>query len=144
MTFSAAKIMKLAKGMRYPNNVRARCARDVVEKALQHSYKDRRVLKRTARSKWIVQINAGVQQYGVSYSTFMHGLVRRNILINRKMLATLAQTEPYSFEALVNVVRPVIAERQEAIKQSNMQQRLLEEQRFQKRRQDKLKLVLSK
>eukprot|EP00276_Gloeochaete_wittrockiana_P013478 CAMPEP_0184333380 /NCGR_PEP_ID=MMETSP1089-20130417/2379_1 /TAXON_ID=38269 ORGANISM="Gloeochaete wittrockiana, Strain SAG46.84" /NCGR_SAMPLE_ID=MMETSP1089 /ASSEMBLY_ACC=CAM_ASM_000445 /LENGTH=144 /DNA_ID=CAMNT_0026657165 /DNA_START=45 /DNA_END=479 /DNA_ORIENTATION=+ len=142
MTFSAAKIMKLAKGLRYPNNVRYRCARDTVEKALQHSYKDRKIRKRTFRSQWIVQINAGVQQYGLSYSGFMNALVENDILLNRKMLAQLAQTEPYSFEALINVARPTIEAKKEQVKQYQLQQKLEKEKLDQKRKADRKNLTL--
>jgi len=54
---------------------------------------------------WIAQINAGSRQYGLTYGAFMNGMVQSNIQINRKILSELAQTEPYSFKAIVDYTR---------------------------------------
>ena len=76
-----------------------------MEKALQYAYRDRKAKKRDFRGLWIQQINAGTREHGIGYSEFISGLKDENIQLNRKMLADLAQNEPYSFKALVDTVK---------------------------------------
>jgi len=97
------KILKFAKGMRDRTNC-FRIARPRVEKALQHAYVSRKTKKRDFRSLSIQQINAATRLYGINYSQFISGTVYANIALNRKVLADLAQTEPYSFRAVVGTV----------------------------------------
>ncbi|XP_059666217.1 uncharacterized protein LOC132312022 [Cornus florida] len=99
------EIFKLAKGFRGRAKNCIRIARERVEKALQYSYRDRRNKKRDMRSLWIERINAGSRQHGVNYGNFMHGLMKENIQLNRKVLSELSMHEPYSFKALVDVSR---------------------------------------
>ncbi|RLN22507.1 hypothetical protein C2845_PM07G22060 [Panicum miliaceum] len=99
------KIFKLAKGFRGRAKNCIRIARERVEKALQYSYRDRRNKKRDMRSLWIERINAGTRLHGVNYGNFMHGLMKENIQLNRKVLSELSMHEPYSFKALVDVSR---------------------------------------
>mmetsp|Transcript_25701 Transcript_25701/g.38611 ORF Transcript_25701/g.38611 Transcript_25701/m.38611 type:complete len:84 (+) Transcript_25701:437-688(+) len=70
--------------------------------------------KRKFRSLWIQRLNAGVRQYGLNYSQFIHMMsgksraaegVGGNVKLNRKMLADLACNEPFSFKAVVDVVK---------------------------------------
>lgn len=104
-TMKAEKIFKLAKGFRGRAKNTIRIARNRVEKALQYSYRDRKAKKRDFRGLWIQQINAGVREHGIGYGEFISGLKDENIQLNRKMLAEIAQTEPYSFKALVDTVK---------------------------------------
>jgi large subunit ribosomal protein L20 len=99
------KVFKLAKGFVGRAKNCWRTAKPRVEKALKYSYRDRRTRKRIVRRLWISQINGATRQYGMMYSQFMNGLVRNNIALNRKMLATLAVNEPYSFASLVEQVQ---------------------------------------
>ena len=99
------KIFKLAKGFRGRAKNTIRAARNRVEKALQYAYRDRKAKKREFRELWIQQINAATREHGVKYSEFMHGLKEENVVVDRKILAELAQTEPYSFKALVDQVK---------------------------------------
>ncbi|CAO2197730.1 unnamed protein product, partial [Urochloa humidicola] len=99
------KIFKLAKGFRGRAKNCIRIARERVEKALQYSYRDRRNKKRDMRSLWIERINAGTRLHGVNYGNFMHGLVKENIQLNRKVLSELSMHETCSFKALVDVSR---------------------------------------
>lgn len=57
------------------------------------------------RSLWIQRINAGVRDEGLSYSTFINGLNTHNIELNRKVLADLAATEPYSFKSIAQILK---------------------------------------
>ena len=104
-TMRAEKIFKLAKGFRGRAKNTIRAARNRVEKALQYSYRDRKAKKRDFRELWIQQINAATREHGVKYSEFMHGLKEENVAVDRKILAELARTEPYSFKALVDQVK---------------------------------------
>jgi large subunit ribosomal protein L20 len=80
-------------------------AKNAYEKGLCYAYRDRRNKKRTFRRLWIVRINAGVRQYGMSYSEFMDKIHKKNININRKTLADLAMNNPQSFKAIVDSVK---------------------------------------
>jgi len=98
-------VFKWAKGYwgRGKNNYRITANR--VDRALQFAYRDRRTKKRTNRTAWIQQINAASRQFGLPYSQFVAGLQRQHVALDRKMLATLAVAEPYSFQALANLSR---------------------------------------
>jgi len=65
------------------------------------------VLRRT----FISQVNAGARLHGLAYSEFMHGLVKADIHLDRKMLADLAVNEPLSFQSLVRTVQSTIPTR---------------------------------
>jgi len=98
------KILKLAKGYQGRSNC-IRVARQQVERALQHAYKDRRLKKRDSRSNWIQSINAGAREYGMTYSTLMSGLAKDNIQLDRKSLSALSVHEPLSFRSIVEHVK---------------------------------------
>lgn len=95
------KILKQAKGYFGRRKNVYTVAKNSVEKALQYSYRDRRVKKREFRKLWIQRINAGVREYGMSYSQFMGKLKEKNIDLNRKVLADLAMNHPEAFKELV-------------------------------------------
>ncbi|KAL9392008.1 hypothetical protein Peur_015928 [Populus x canadensis] len=57
------------------------------------------------RSLWIQRINAGTRQHGFNYGNFMHGLLKENFHLNRKVLSEKSMHEPYSFKALVDISR---------------------------------------
>jgi len=99
---NADKVFKLAKGFVGRAKNCWRMAKPKVEKGLQYAYIARRIKKRLMRKVWIGQINAATRQYGMIYSQFIHQLVRLNVGLNRKMLAELAVSEPYSFWSIVS------------------------------------------
>ena len=80
-------------------------AKNAYEKGQVYAYRDRRAKKRNFRSLWITRINAGVREYGLSYSVFMGKLAKNNILINRKVLADLAMNNPEAFKQIVEKVK---------------------------------------
>ena len=80
-------------------------AKNAFEKGQAYAYHDRKTKKRNFRSLWITRINAGVREYGLSYSTFIGKLAKNNILINRKVLADLAMNNPEAFKAIVEKVK---------------------------------------
>ncbi|GAB6279092.1 MAG: 50S ribosomal protein L20 [Lentimicrobium sp.] len=77
-------------------------AKNSWEKGQQYAYRDRRAKKRSFRALWISRINAGIRQYGMSYSEFMGKLNKANIRLNRKVLADLAMNHPDAFKAVVD------------------------------------------
>jgi len=98
------KVLKEAKGFRGRRGNVYRVAKQAVMKAGQYAYRDRRQRKREIRSLWIARINAAVRELGLTYSTFMAGLKRANIEIDRKVLADLAVLEPEAFKSLLDKV----------------------------------------
>ena len=99
------KIFKKAKGYRGAKSKLIRSAMESVDKALQYAYRDRRQKKRDFRSLWIARINAAVRDNGLKYSTFINGLKKNNIEINRKVLADIAIHDPEGFKNLVQLVQ---------------------------------------
>ena len=103
------KILKLAKGYRGRNSRNFRIAIEKVEKALQYAYRDRRNKKRDFRGLWIQRINAGVRQYGLTYSRFINGIKLAGIEIDRKVLSDLAAREPEAFKVIVDQAQAALA-----------------------------------
>ena len=101
------KVLKQAKGYYGARSRIYRIAKQAVIKARQYSYRDRKQRKRSFRSLWIVRINAAVRQYGICYSTFINGLKKSKIDINRKVLADLAIFNRNEFLALVSKVKTI-------------------------------------
>jgi len=99
------KVMKQAKGYFGRRKNVWTVAKNAVEKALVYAYRDRRQKKRNFRSLWIMRINAGARQHGLSYSQFMGKLKANNIDLNRKVLADLAMNHPEAFAAIINKVK---------------------------------------
>ena len=100
-----AKILKMAKGYWGARSHNYRTAKEAVERALQYSYRDRRNKKRDFRRLWIIRIKAAVEQNGLSYNRFIHGLRQLNIDLDRKILADLAVHSPQTFSHLVQKVK---------------------------------------
>lgn len=99
------KLFQLTKGYRGRANNCYRIAYRRVEKALQYSYVGRKLKKRSYRSQWIAQINAGARQYDVTYGNMIHGLNVTGIELNRKMLSQLAIYEPFSFQSIIRCLK---------------------------------------
>ncbi|QMU28405.1 50S ribosomal protein L20 [Adhaeribacter radiodurans] len=99
------RIMKLAKGYFGRRKNVWTVAKNAVEKGLLYAYRDRKAKKRDFRGLWIQRINAGVREYGLSYSQFMGSLKKANINLNRKVLADLALNHPEAFRGIVEKVK---------------------------------------
>lgn len=100
------RLLKRASGF-YSANSRAFIhAREKVDRALVYEYRDRRTKKREIRALWIQRINAGARLNGLSYSTFMHGLKKAGIELDRKVLSDMAIRDAQGFAALVKAVSP--------------------------------------
>ncbi len=96
------KVLKLAKGFRGRSSKAFRPALERLEKAWQYAYRDRRNKKRNARALWIQRINAAVRELGMKYSTFMNGLKKAKVSVDRKILAKLAVENPEVLKTLVS------------------------------------------
>lgn len=102
------KVLKLAKGYRESNHALYRVALEKVEKGLQYAYRDRRKKKSNFRALWIQRINAGVREYGLTYSKFINGLTKAGIEMDRKILADLAMNQPVAFAKVVDSVKAAL------------------------------------
>jgi len=99
------KILKAARGYFGARSKVYTVAKNAVEKAMQYAYRDRRNKKRTFRRLWITRINAATRMHGMNYSSFMYGLKKAEIDLNRKVLADMAMNHPEVFTAIVNKVK---------------------------------------
>ncbi len=98
------KMMKNAKGYFGRRKNVWTVSKNAIEKGWTYAYRDRKAKKREFRALWIQRINAGVREYGLSYSKFMGLLKENEIDINRKVLADLAMNNPEAFKAIVEKV----------------------------------------
>ncbi len=99
------KVMKLAKGYWGAKSKQYRAASEQVARSLRYAYTGRKLRKRDFRRLWITRINAAARINGMSYSTFINGLKKQNIEVNRKMLADLAVNDPAGFAKLVEIAK---------------------------------------
>lgn len=99
------KILRAAKGARGARSKLYKTAKETVERAMRYAYRDRRTKKREFRSLWIVRINAAAREHDLSYSKFMAGLKDAGVVINRKILAELAVSDPAAFAELAAVAK---------------------------------------
>ncbi len=95
------RILKLAKGYRGGKSKLFRTAKQAVMKSLSYAYVGRKQKKRDFRRLWIARISAQAKVNGMNYSTFMNGLKKAGITMNRKMLAEIAVSDKEAFAALV-------------------------------------------
>ena len=98
------RVLERAKGFYGASSKQIRTVYDAVDKAGVHAYKGRKQKKQQYRGLWIIRINAACRELGVNYSTFMCGLKKANIELNRKVLSDLAINEPQEFKNLVEKV----------------------------------------
>ncbi len=105
------KVIKAAKGHYGARSRLFRTATQSVDKAQQYATRDRKNRKRTFRSLWIQRINAGVRSVdeNMTYSSFINGLTKAGIEVDRKVLADLAVHEPAAFEAIVGQAKAALA-----------------------------------
>ncbi len=94
------KVLKLAKGYWGAKSKHFKMANQAVMKSLTYAYIGRKQKKRDFRKLWITRISAGCKMNGMNYSTFMHGLKKAGIDMNRKMLSETAIHNPEAFTQL--------------------------------------------
>ena len=99
------KVLAEAKGYYGARSRVYRVAVQAVTRAGQYAYRDRRQKKRQFRALWIIRINAGARENGLSYSRFVDGLKKASIEVDRKVLADLAVHDKAAFAALAEKAR---------------------------------------
>ena len=99
------KLRAQTKGYSLVRRASVKQARQAILKALQYQYRDRRNKKRDLRGLWITRINAGVSQFGMSYSAFMGSIKKAGVTLDRKILSELAVSQPKAFEAVVKIAK---------------------------------------
>jgi large subunit ribosomal protein L20 len=99
------RILKLAKGYRGRRKNCYKRANQAVERALDYASRDRARKKRDFRALWIVRINAAARTVGISYSKLIAGLNKAKIMLDRKILADLAVSDPAGFGAVANIAK---------------------------------------
>ena len=102
------QIMKAARGAFGGRSKLWKAAKENVERGWKYAYRDRKNKKRDFRKLWIVRINAGAHQHGMSYSVFMHGLKKAGIEVDRKVLSDLAIHDTAAFTALAEKARSAL------------------------------------
>ena len=102
------KVLSAAKGYYNARRKVFRIAKQAVIKAGQYAYRDRKARKRQFRQLWIIRINAGARQHGLSYSRFINGLKKAGIAIDRKMLAELAVYNKQVFAVLAEKAKAAL------------------------------------
>ncbi len=105
------KVVKAAKGYYGRRKNTFKVARQAVDRARQYATRDRKQRKRNFRALWIQRINAAVRSSDetMTYSQFINGLKRANILIDRKILAEIAHNDPAVFAAIVARARTALS-----------------------------------
>ena len=99
------RVMKAAEGQWGGRSRFYKRAKESVAKGMMYSYRDRKARKRNFRALWIARINAGCREHGISYSRFMYALKKAKIMLDRKVLADLAVTDPKAFAKLVETAK---------------------------------------
>lgn len=99
------KLLRYAKGFKWGRKSKERLAREALLHAWPHAFRGRKERKRDFRKLWQTQIGAGAKINGVSYSKLMDSLHKKNIELDRKILAEIARTKPEVFANVVEYVK---------------------------------------
>jgi large subunit ribosomal protein L20 len=102
------QIMEAAKGAYGGRSKLWKAAKETVERGWRYAYRDRKNKKREFRRLWIIRINAAANQHGMNYSTFIDGLNKAGIEIDRKILADIAVRDPQAFGSIADQVRAAL------------------------------------
>ena len=105
---SRNKVLKLAKGSWGSKSKHFKMANQAVMKSLTYAYTGRKLKKRDFRSLWITRISAAAKLNGMNYSTFINGLKKAGIDLNRKMLSEIAISDPAAFTALTEQAKAAL------------------------------------
>jgi len=102
------KVLKLAKGYWGSKSKHFKMAKQAVMKSGNYAYIGRKQKKRDFRQLWITRISAACKLNGINYSTFMNGLKKENIPLNRKMLSEIAINDAEGFAEIVNKAKAAL------------------------------------
>jgi len=98
-------ILKYTKGFRWGRKSKERAAKEALLHAWTHAFQGRKNKKRVFRRLWNVKINAAVRAEGMTYSRFIDALKKKGVVLDRKILAELAEHEPEVFKKVVALVK---------------------------------------
>ncbi len=99
------KVLKATKGFSWGRKSKERAAKEALLHAWSRAFRGRKEKKRNFRKLWTVKINAALREVGTTYSKFIFALKKQNIILDRKILADLAEHEPEVFKKIVEAVR---------------------------------------
>jgi len=102
------KILKSAKGFWGRRHSNYKVAKDAVAKSMSYAYRDRRDRKGDFRRLWITRINAACRAEGLTYSRFIEGLAKADVVVDRKMLADIAVRDGAAFKAVVEKAKAAL------------------------------------
>ncbi|MBE6594473.1 MAG: 50S ribosomal protein L20 [Clostridia bacterium] len=102
------KVLKAAKGYWGAKSKHFKMAKEAVMKSGNYAFAGRKMKKRDFRSLWITRISAQAKVNGMNYSTFMHGLKKAGVDLNRKMLSELAVSDKEAFAALAEQAKAAL------------------------------------
>ncbi len=102
------RILKKAKGFRGAESKQFRVANQAVMRSMQNAYVGRKRRKRDFRRLWIARISAAAKMNGMNYSTFMNGLKKSGIDLNRKALSEIAIADPAAFTKLTETAKAAL------------------------------------
>ncbi|MDY4222498.1 MAG: 50S ribosomal protein L20 [Candidatus Faecousia sp.] len=100
--------LKLAKGYWGSKSKHFKMAKQAVMKSGNYAFAGRKMKKRTFRSMWIARLSAAVAPFGMNYSTFMNGVHKSGITMNRKSLSEMAIHDPAAFAAVVEKAKAAL------------------------------------
>ncbi len=99
------KVLQRAKGFKGARGTRLKVAKEAILHAMSYEYRDRRLKKRSFRRLWITRISAFVRAEGMTYSRFIEGLNKANVIVNRKVLSNLAIQDPDAMRQFVDLAK---------------------------------------
>ncbi len=99
------KLLKQTKGFKWGRKSKERAAKEALLHSLSRSFRGRKEKKRNFRQLWEKQINKAVRKEGITYSKFINGLKKSNIILDRKILADLSLNNPEVFKKIVEKVK---------------------------------------
>ena len=102
------KVLKLAKGFFQGRRKHFRKAKEQIERSTVYAYRDRKQKKREFRKLWIIRINAACRLNDINYSTFINGLNKAGIELDRKILADMAMNDAAAFTSVVTSAKAAL------------------------------------
>ncbi|MDP3727116.1 MAG: 50S ribosomal protein L20 [bacterium] len=99
------KILRYTKGFKWGRRSKERAAHEALLHAWTSAFRDRKRKKREFRALWNIKINAAARSHGLSYSRLISALQKKEIILDRKILADLAEHEPKVFARIVAAIK---------------------------------------
>ncbi len=95
-------ILKAVKGYRFGRSTKERQAKEAIAHAGAHSFAHRRKKKNDFRRLWQIKINASARENGISYNKLIYALKKKGVVLDRKILADLAENNPKTFSKIIS------------------------------------------